>query len=63
MISGQVLPSDTSDTKAMIGVAVQLSLTFVTDVMSAVGTSLIHCTAISAGASPVGAISSFTVMV
>ena len=63
MISGQVLPSETSETKATIGLTVQLSSTFVTNVISAAGTSSIHCTAMSAGASPVGAISSLTVIV
>ena len=63
MISGQVLPSDTSETKATIGLTVQLSSTFVTNVISAAGTSSIHSTAISPGASAVGAMSSFTVMV
>src|SRR5688500_18280168 len=52
IISGQVLPSDTSFTKATTGFAVQLSASSVTTVMSGAGSA--HCTASGAGLLAVG---------
>jgi len=42
IVSGQVLLSDTSDTNATTGTAVQLSASSVTTVISTAGTSPIH---------------------
>ena len=61
--SGQVLPSETSDTNATNGVAVQLSASSVTDVISFAGTSPIHSTFIADGFEAVGGVTSSTVIV
>ena len=61
--SGQLLPSETSDTNATNGVAVQLSASSVTDVISFAGTSPIHSTFIADGFEAVGGVTSSTVIV
>ena len=61
--SGQVFPSDTSDTKATIGAAVQLSASSVTTSTSADGTSPIHSTFTAVGFDAVGNVMSLTVIV
>ena len=58
-----MLPSDTSDTNATTGVAVQLSASSVTDVISLAGTSPMHSTLIGAGFVAVGGVTSSTVIV
>jgi len=57
--SGQVLPSDTSDTNATIGAAVQLSASSVTTKIFVAGTSKIHSTLTATGFDAVGLVISF----
>ena len=61
--SGQVLPSETSETKATTGLTVQLSKASVTAVMSDAGISAVHSTAIADGFEAVGGVTSSTVIV
>ena len=61
--SGQVLPSDASDTKATTGNAVQLSEASVITDTSAAGTSPTHSTTIPTGFDAVGGVISFIVIV
>ena len=61
--SGQVLPSDASDTNATTGNAVQLSAASVTTDISATGTSPTHSTSIPPGFDAVGGVMSLTVIV
>ena len=63
IVSGQVPPSDTSDTNATTGLVVQLSVSSITTVGSAVGTSPIHPTVTGAGLEAVGSMVSSTVIV
>ena len=63
MVSGQVFPSEASETNETIGIAVQLSAASVTTETSAAGTSLIQSTVIPAGFEAVGGVISLTVMV
>ena len=62
MVSGQVFPSEMSDTKSTVGIAVQLSAASVTTETSAVGTSPIHSTVTPAGFDAVGGVMSFMVI-
>jgi hypothetical protein len=61
--SGQVLPSDTSETKATTGFAVQLSASSVTALTSETGTSAVHSTFTAAGLEAVGGVTSSMVIV
>ena len=54
------MPSETSETNATTGLAVQLSASSVTTVISAAGTSSMHSTEIGAGLEAVGSMSSLT---
>ena len=56
--SGQVLPSETSETKATTGLTVQLSKASVTAVISDAGISAVHSTAIADGFEAVGGVTS-----
>jgi len=62
IISGQVFPSETSDTCVTAGATVQLSASSVIARTSTTGISAVHSTVTSAGAVPVGAILSLTVI-
>ena len=57
------MPSDTSDTNATTGVAVQLSASSVTAVISDAGISAEHSTVIAEGFDAVGGVTSSTVIV
>ena len=61
--SGQVLPSDASDTNTTTGNAVQLSAASVITDTSAAGTSPTHSTSIPTGFDAVGGVISFIVIV
>lgn len=61
MVSGQVLLSEASPTKATVGVP-QLSASSVIRLTSGAGTSAEHCTLTPAGAVPVGGVRSCTVI-
>ena len=63
IVSGQVLPSERSETCATTGTAVQLSASSMTTLISGVGTSKIHSTLIAVGFEAVGAVMSLTVIV
>ena len=63
MVSGQVFPSEASETNETIGIAVQLSAASVTTETSAAGTSLTHSTVSPIGFEAVGGVISLTVMV
>ena len=63
MTSGQLFPSETSETKATTGFTVQLSASSVTAVTSEAGTSAVHSTLTAAGLEAVGGVTSSTVIV
>jgi hypothetical protein len=63
IVSGHVRPSETSETHATTGAAVQLSASSVTTVISGAGTSVAHSTLIGAGLLAVGSVTSLIVIV
>ena len=63
MVSGQVKPSDASPTKSTTIGSGQLSASSVMSSGSATGTSAEHSTVMLAGAVPVGAVISSTVII
>ena len=63
MVSGQVFPSDRSDTNDTVGIAVQLSAASATTEISAAGISPIHSTVSPAGFEAVGGVMSLIVIV
>ena len=62
IVSGQELLSDTSETQATVGLAVQLSASSVTTVTSGAGTSATHSTLMSGGLEAVGSVVSLMII-